>query len=190
MVFLLLLRCDILLICYSMNTTRYMLLTIFYWLYATMIKIVTHYMLLKVCYSLHSIFIYLFINITLLYILLFHPYQLVRLGAPLEGAPPAIVALGLDFQTNTRLLRERVYSQLEELNKLIDDLQIQIPFEVSRTNSGINVDIGKTATPRLTEAKSRNFRKELAQLKRQRLWAEISVEKMRMVIRGTILNEG
>ena len=108
----------------------------------------------------------------------------------MEGAPPAIEALSLDYQTNERLMRESVYSQLQELNKSINQLHIQIPFEVSRTDSGINVDIGKVAPPKLTETKSRNLRKELAQLKRQKLWAEIGLEKTRMVIRGAILNEG
>ena len=87
-------------------------------------------------------------------------------------------------------MRESVYSQLQELNQSINQLHIQIPFEVSRTDSGINVDIGKVSPPKLTETKSRNLRKELAQLKRQKLWAEIGLEKTRMVIRGAILNEG
>ena len=115
---------------------------------------------------------------------------MVRLGAPLEGAPHAIEALGLDYQTNLKLIRERVYTQLQEINKSLNLLQIQLPPEGSRTDSGINVDLGKTAAPKITEAKRREFRKELAQLKRQKLWAEIGVEKMRMMIRGTILNEG
>lgn len=135
---------------------------------------------------------------------------MVRLGAPLEGSPPAIEALSLDHQTNVRLMKERVYSQLEELNQQISTLQTIMPFDgpgkISNRNNGINVDIQKPDNLRsdnipfshtdlaplkpLTEAKKKDMRRELSGLKRQRLWAEICVEKLRMSIRGTILSEG
>ena len=135
---------------------------------------------------------------------------MVRLGAPLEGSPPAIEALSLDHQTNVRLIKERVYFQLEELNQQISTLQTIMPYDgpgrISNRNNGINVDIQKPDNSRsdnlpfshtdlaplkpLTEAKKKDMKRELSGLKRQRLWAEICVEKLRMSIRGTILSEG
>jgi hypothetical protein len=135
---------------------------------------------------------------------------MVRLGAPLEGSPPAIEALSLDHQTNVRLMKERVYAQLEELNQQISALQTIMPYDgpgkTSNRSNGINVDIQKPDNSRsenlsfshtdlaplkpLTEAKKKDMKRELSGLKRQRLWAEICVEKLRMSIRGTILSEG
>ena len=141
---------------------------------------------------------------------------MVRLGAPLEGSPPAIEALSLDHQTNVRLMKERVYSQLEELSQMISDLQTIMPFDApgktSNRNNGINVDNPNPNNSRsqlvsssetashsnpvlaplkpLTEAKKKDMKRELLGLKRQKLWAEICVEKLRMSIRGTILSEG
>ena len=131
---------------------------------------------------------------------------MVRLGAPLEGSSPAIEALSLDHQTNVRLMKERVYSQLEELNQMISELQTIMPFDgsgkTSNRNNGINVDIqnpGNNSSGSypvlaplkpLTEAKKKDMKRELSGLKRQKLWAEICVEKLRMSIRGTILSEG
>lgn len=132
---------------------------------------------------------------------------MVRLGAPLEGSSPAIEALSLDHQTNVRLMKERVYSQLEELNQMISDIQTIMPFDgsgkTSNRNNGINVDIPNPGNNNssgsypvlaplkpLTEAKKKDMKRELSGLKRQKLWAEICVEKLRMSIRGTILSEG
>lgn len=133
---------------------------------------------------------------------------MVRLGAPLEGSSPAIEALSLDHQTNVRLMKERVYSQLEELNQMISDLQTIMPYDgsnkTSNRNNGINVDIPNPCNNSnngnsypvlaplkpLTEAKKKDMKRELSGLKRQKLWAEICVEKLRMSIRGTILSEG
>ena len=121
---------------------------------------------------------------------------MVRLGAPLEGSHPAIEALGLDYQTNIRLMRERGYIQLEGINSMINDIQNQIPYgENSNNNNNNNNNNSKNNIPGLppkplTEAKKKDLKKELSNLKRQRLWAEVGVEKLRMNIRGTILNEG
>ena len=130
---------------------------------------------------------------------------MVRLGAPLEGSSSAIEALSLDHQTNVRLMKERVYSQLEELNQMISDLQTIMPYDgsskTSNRNNGINVDIPNPCNngssypvlaplKPLTEAKKKDMKRELSGLKRQKLWAEICVEKLRMSIRGTILSEG
>jgi AAA domain len=131
---------------------------------------------------------------------------MVRLGAPLEGSSPAIESLSLDFQTNSLLVRERGYTQLQEINQMINDLQLRMPCEGrggERRVGGINVDLHRVPpigpgtgmgslpidTKPLTEAKTRDLKRELGTLKRQKLWAEISVEKLRMSIRGTILSE-
>ena len=88
---------------------------------------------------------------------------------------------------------------------MISDLQLRMPYEGrggERRVGGINVDLNRVPpvgsgtgsvpfdTKPLTEAKTRDLKRELGSLKRQKLWAEISVEKLRMSIRGAILSEG
>jgi hypothetical protein len=48
----------------------------------------------------------------------------------IEGAPPSIVALGLDHQTDTRLKQESIYLQLEKTKKMITDIQQQLQVSI------------------------------------------------------------